>query len=80
MKKLNVKLTGTISFYGISGMMEELLKLMTHAFWTTYKWINRRSQRRSYNAEEFSKLWKKFIARPHIYHDIWGWTQTPSNA
>lgn len=73
MKKLNIKLTGVMRFYGISGMMEELVKLRQHAYWTTFKWLNRRSQRKSYKAEDFSKLWVKYIEPLKIYHDIWGW-------
>ena len=74
--KLNIKLTGAIRFYGISGMFNEVKDLYITAYWYTYKWINRRSQRRSYGYEEFTLLWDKFITKPRIYKDIWGWKQT----
>ncbi len=77
MKKLNVKFTSTIRFYAISGTMEDMKKLERIAFWITLKWINRRSQRRSYSISEFGKLWNKYIDKLKIYNDIWLWNKTP---
>ena len=77
MKKLNVKFTSTIRFYAISGTMNEMKLLRQIAFDITFKWINRRSQRRSYEIAEFSKLWKKYIEPLRIYNDIWLWNRTP---
>ena len=74
--KLNIKLTGAIRFYGISGMFREVEYLYNMTHWYTYKWINRRSQRKSYSYEEFVLVWDKFIAKPKIYNDIWGWNST----
>lgn len=76
LEKLNIKLTGAIRFYGISGMFEEIKGLYCSSYWLTYKWINRRSQRRSYETEEFGLIWNKFISKPRIYQDIWGWNPT----
>ena len=75
LQKLNVKLTGAIRFYGISGMFLEINKLYLQTKWATFKWINRRSQRLSYTLEEFTLLWNKFITKPKVYQDIWGWSQ-----
>ena len=76
MIKLNVKITGAYRFYGVSGMMDELRKIHIHVYWTTFKWLNRRSQRKSYNVDDFTKLWNKFITPLRIYKDIWGWNKT----
>ena len=76
LEKLNIKLTGAIRFYGISGMFSEVWKLYTKSYWLAFEWINRRSQRRSYEYDEFGLLWNKFINKPRIYQDIWGWNQT----
>lgn len=76
MKKLNTKFTGTIRFYAISGTMDEMVKLKYIAFTTVFKWINRRSQRRSYTMVEFNKLWNKYIDDLRIYNDIWMWNKT----
>ena len=74
--KLNIKLTGALRFYGISGMFNEVKSLYITTHWYTYKWINRRSQRNSYEHDEFVLLWDKFITKPKIYKDIWGWNPT----
>ena len=73
--RLNIKVTGAIRFYGISGMFMEVQGIYHLAKKLTYKWINKRSQRRSYEWEEFNLLWIKFITKPRIYNDIWGWNQ-----
>lgn len=80
MSRLNIRITGAFRFYGISGMMKELHKLHTYAYWLVFKWLNRRSQRRSYRIKEFSKLWCKYIERLRIYKDIWEWKGSVSNA
>ena len=77
MKKLNTKFTSTIRFNAISGTMKEMIKLKQIAFWVTFKWINRRSQRRSYSTAEFCRLWDKYIDGLKIYNDIWMWNKTP---
>ena len=41
----------------------------------TFKWTNRRSQRKSYEWDEFNLLWNKYVSKPRVYNDIWGWTQ-----
>lgn len=80
MKKLNTKLTGTYRFYGISGTMKELKYLNQIAYTVTFKWINRRSQRRSYTMKEYYLLWQKYIEPLKIYVDIWGWNGKFSKA
>ena len=80
MKKFNVKFTSTIRFYAISGTMAEMNKLWHIAFEIVFKWINRRSQRRSYTKTEFGWLWNKYIDRLKIYNDIWMWDKTLSQA
>ena len=80
MKKLNVKFTSTIRFYAISGTMKEMYRLQYMAFEVIFKWINRRSQRRSYSKTEFGWLWNKYIDKLKIYNDIWMWDKTLSQA
>ena len=77
MKRLNVKFTSTIRFYAISGTMDEMRRLQYIAFDVVFKWINRRSQRRSYTRTEFGWLWEKYIDDLKIYNDIWLWNRTP---
>ena len=76
MKKLNKKFTSTIRFYSISGTLDDMHKLQYIAYDTTFRWINRRSQRSSYNKYEFGELWTKYIEPLKIYNDIWLWGKT----
>lgn len=53
--------------------MKELLYLNRIAYTATFKWVNRRSQRRSYAMQEYYLLWQKYIEPLKIYVDIWEW-------
>ena len=71
MDKLNRKLIGTNNYYSISGALGSVKKLYDHAFWVVFKWMNRRSQRKSFTLEKFSKVWNERIKRPYIHVNIW---------
>lgn len=71
MSKLNRKLIGTNNYYSVSGSILEVRGLYTHAFWVVYKWMNRRSQRKSFTIDKFSIVWKALIRRPYIHVNIW---------
>lgn len=71
MSKLNRKLIGTNNYYSVSGAIREVRKLYNHAFWVVYKWMNRRSQRKSFTAEKLSVVWKALIKPPYIHVNIW---------
>lgn len=73
MAALNRKLRGTNNYYSVSGALQEVKNLYNHAFWVTLKWLNRRSQRRSYTKEKFSEVWLKLIKQPYIHVNIWGY-------
>ncbi len=52
---LKLKLTGHYSYYGVSGNFEQL-KIYYHRTWQlVFKWLNRRSDRKSFNWEEFEE-------------------------
>jgi group II intron reverse transcriptase/maturase len=66
---LKMKLTGHYRYYGVSGNMTELKVFYMRVIKLVYKWINRRSQRRSYNWAQFQKyLIYNPLPRPKIYH------------
>lgn len=73
MTALNRKITGAFRYYGISGTFYEIRNLWAHAMWTSFKWLNRRSQRKSFTCEKFLIVWKSYIEKPRIYRDIWEW-------
>jgi hypothetical protein len=66
---LGKKLIGHYQYYGISGNMEGLKRYYSRTLKLAYKWINRRSQKRSYNWEQFHRfLERNPLPKPRIYH------------
>lgn len=71
MKTLSRKLIGTNNYYCISGAYKEVKVLYNHAMWVTYKWLNRRSQRKSFTLEKFIPFWNEKIRKPYVHVNIW---------
>jgi RNA-directed DNA polymerase len=67
MEALKAKLQGQFNYYGVSGNMEMLKAFYHHTIHIVFKWLNRRSQRKSLNWSGFSELLKQFlIPQPRI--------------
>ncbi len=59
---------GHYRYYGISGNMPKLKRYYNQIVRLAYKWINRRSQKRSYNWRQFSRfLQYNPLPLPRIY-------------
>ena len=68
-KMLRPKLAGHYRYYGIGGNYPSLQAFYNETVKLAYKWINRRSQKRSYNWAQFSRfLEHNPLPRPKIYH------------
>jgi len=66
-KALNAKLRGYYNYFGVYGNSSSLQTFYFHASRTLMKFLNRRSQRKSYNWVGFKQLMEQFgIAKPHI--------------
>lgn len=50
---LKSKLTGHYNYFGVSGNYRCLYKFYKSIFWIVFKWINRRSQKKSMNVKEY---------------------------
>lgn len=59
-KTFNSKLRGHIQYYGVSFNSDRVCSFVFHATGIFFKWINRRSQRKSMNWEQFNKFRKAF--------------------
>lgn len=57
------KLKGFENYFGIPGNSKSLSRLYYQTVRALYKWLNRRSQRRSYNWSEFAQLLRWFNVR-----------------
>lgn len=65
--KLNTKLRGYYNYYGLIGNSVSLRKFYEQAKKILYKWLNRRSQRRSFNYVEFQACWTRHgVPKPRI--------------
>lgn len=66
-RKLNAKLRGYYNYFGVIGNYESLASFFYQGMRIIFKWLNRRSQRKSYNWCGFNELLKHFgIERPRI--------------
>ena len=71
--KVNQKLEGHYQYYGITDNAPSLNRYLYQVISMIFKWLNRRSQRKSYKWEGFKDLLRIFpIAHPHISVNIYG--------
>jgi len=66
---LVAKLRGLYNYYGVSGNLRSLKNIRERTLWLAYRWINDRSQKRSYNWEQYRR-WLKYhpLPEPRICH------------
>lgn len=73
MKKLNMKLIGYCNYYAISGNTKKVKDYLDKCRSFLFKWLNRRSQKRSFNWDKFVLFLKKYpqpkgIVRVNLYN------------
>jgi group II intron reverse transcriptase/maturase len=69
---LKSKLQGTWNYYGVIGNSERNGRFAWFAQRLVYKWLNRRSQRRSYNMTAFAAAWARWeIPMPCVVEKPW---------
>ena len=73
LEKVGLKLRGHYAYYGVTDNHEGIARFYREVTKMLYKWLNRRSQRRSYRWAEFEELLKLYpLPRPrvrvHLFH------------
>lgn len=64
---LNSKFRGYFNYYGIIGNSKGITNFYFQATKILYKWLNRRSQRRSFTSDEFRETMKRYgLVKPRI--------------
>ena len=63
MEKLRAKLQGHFNYYGVSGNCDMLQSFYHQACRIVFKWLNRRSQRKSCNWQGFGEMLSYFKFR-----------------
>ena len=72
-KELNVKLRGHYNYYGVTDNYECMENYRFESQRLLSKWLNRRSQKKSYSWDGLNELMKVFpLARPRICFNIYG--------
>jgi RNA-directed DNA polymerase len=69
---LEAKLRGHYEYYGVSGNMRSVNRFYTNTVRLTYKWLNRRSQRKSFNWKGFHQYLESYpLPKPRIVHNMY---------
>ena len=73
MKALRRKLAGYFRYYGATGNFRMLSLFLHEVKGLLFKWLNRRSERKSYTWEEFGSLLERFpLPEPKIHVKLYG--------
>lgn len=59
-EQFRIKLEGHIRYYGVSGNSEQVSRFLFLAVFTFFKWMNRRSQKKSMNWKQFYRFLKQY--------------------
>ncbi|MEK6323851.1 MAG: group II intron reverse transcriptase/maturase [Acidobacteriota bacterium] len=71
MQKVGLKLRGHYAYYGVTDNYRGVARYHREVTKMLFKWLNRRSQRRSYKWEEFERLLQIFpLPRPRVRVDL----------
>ena len=71
-KVVGLKLLGHYRYYGMSGNMQWLQNYYHQTVRLAFKWINRRSQKKSYNWNQFNRfIIFNPLPKPKIYHSLY---------
>ena len=69
---LGAKLRGHFQYYGVSGNFRGIKRFYFLTIRMVFKWLNRRSQKKSYNWESFTKYLTRYpLPKPKIYHNFY---------
>ena len=70
---LTSSLRGHYNYFGVNGNARSLRGVGRQAMRIWFKWLNRRSQKRSFTWERFNALLRKYpLPVPRITVQIWG--------
>jgi RNA-directed DNA polymerase len=71
-KTLKAKLAGHFRYYGVSGNFREISGYSAEAVRLAMKWLNRRSQKKSFNRITFAQYMERYpLPRPTIHHNFY---------
>jgi len=69
---LILKLQGHYQYYGVSGNYRRIQSFQEQTERLAFKWLNRRSQKKSWNWEQFHRYLERYpLPKPKIWYDIY---------
>lgn len=69
---LKTKLIGHYRYYGISGNYPRIARYYYETIGCAFKWLNRRSQKRSFSWEQFRRYLEHYpLPKPKLYHNLY---------
>ncbi len=69
---LSAKLRGHFQYYGVSGNYQGMKRFYFLTVRAAYRWLNRRSQKKSFNWEEFREYLRNYpLPKPKIFHNFY---------
>lgn len=69
---LRQKLLGHYHYYGVSGNFRRIHWFFRETYRLALKWLNRRSQKKSYTYERFAQYLQRYpLPKPKIYHNFY---------
>lgn len=69
---LRTKLAGHYRYYGVSGNYKGIQRYEQKVLWLVFKWMNRRSQKKSYRWERFCQYLQRYpLPKPRIYQNLY---------
>lgn len=71
MEHVKQHVQGHIHYYGVSGNIRSVTSYVYYASRLLFKWLNRRSQRRSVTWDQFRVVLKVFLPRARIVHTLY---------
>jgi len=70
-KLFQAKIRGHIQYYGVSHNMDKVNEFIEQAKRILFKWLNRRSQRKSFDWDKFSKFISRYpLPKPRVVHNL----------
>jgi len=70
--KISLKLTGHYNYYGVSGNYEIINKFYLTTLYLTFKWLNRRSQKKGFSLEGFRRYLSYYpLPKPKLTYAIY---------
>jgi len=71
-KRVKSMLTGHFRYYGVNENYRSLRNFLYEVTKILFKWLNRRSQRRSFNWDKFNLYLKKYpLPNPRVYNNLY---------